>query len=144
MANPFCSQRLLADCNAIPADAPAAASSVLSADQPAACCSAVSSLVPSVWAICVSVAPLAPSSNMARAVARLNGDTTMFGDPELEDEICFNSDNENCCSDWATAFEDVLAGTGSPGAVWDTSCMAGPGLVPQAQCGIRVVWPGQI
>src|SRR5664280_2360235 len=128
MANPFCSHRLLADCNAIPADVPAAASSVLSADQPAACCSGVSSLVPRAWAICVSVDPLAPSSNMARAVARLNGDTMMFDDPELDAEICVRSDNENCCSDRATALDGVLADAGPAVPVSDTSSMAEPDL----------------
>jgi hypothetical protein len=128
MANPFCSHRLLADSNAIPADFPAAASSALSADQPAACCSAVSALVPSVWAICAPVDPLAPSSNMARAVARLSGDTTTFDDPELDAEICFKRDSENCCSDWATALEDVPANIGPAVPLSEASCMAGPDL----------------
>jgi hypothetical protein len=63
---------------------------------------------------------------MARAVARLSGDTTMFDDPELDAEICFKRDNENCCSDRATALEDGLAETGPAGPVSDTSSTAGP------------------
>ena len=52
----------------------------------------------------------------------------MFDDPELDAEICFKRDSENCCSDWATALEDVPASIGPAVPLSETSCMAGPDL----------------
>jgi len=65
---------------------------------------------------------------MARAVARLKGDTTMFDDLEPDAEICFRSDNENCCSDRATALDGVLVDAGPAVPVSDTSSTAEPDL----------------
>src|ERR1700686_5277557 len=93
MASPFCSHKLLADWTEMPSEAPARASSVLRADQPAACCSAVRFPEPSAPAICVSLSPLAPSSNMDRAMDRLDGETRMFDDGVPEAESCLSRDN---------------------------------------------------
>jgi hypothetical protein len=63
---------------------------------------------------------------MARAVFRLNGDMTIFEELELEAEISFNSDNENCSSERATSVADAPVGLGPPLPLSDTSCVAGP------------------
>ena len=68
---PCCSQIALASSSEMPSVCAVASSEASSCFQAAACCSG---LIPSLWstvAIWVWVSPSAPSSSMARAVARL-------------------------------------------------------------------------
>ena len=63
---------------------------------------------------------------MESATARLDGETTTLLGVVPSATSCLSREIENCCSDWATARDKPLAGSGPSGSTWATSRVAGP------------------